>query len=298
MADFHFLRPEYLLGFLPILCLVYLFCLKHSGVNQPGFIDAHLLQHLLLKRKNKRGLSPLAVLACVWSLSVLALSGPTWQLQPTPFAEDQAGLMIVLKVDETMLASDVPPNRLERAKQKVGDLISLRQGARTGLIVYQGSAHLVMPLTTDSRIISLMLEDLMPEHLPKEGDDLLGAIQLAEATLNQANISGSILVIADQAQISDLAKDNATPIQFLAMQTPAQDTQSGLLAVSQALDAPVSSVTIDNTDIQQIQTRARRQYNQTAGEGEGQYWQDMGHWLLWPIVFLHLLWFRKGWAVR
>ena len=127
------------------------------------------------------------VLSVIWILAALALAGPAWDKEPAPFADDDAGLVVLLKVSGTMQATDVQPSRLARAKHKLRDLMQARKGLSTGLIAYSGSAHLVMPLTRDDRIVSAMVEDLTPELMPADGD------ALAEALEVQARHSGAFM---------------------------------------------------------------------------------------------------------
>ncbi|MGC6505232.1 MAG: vWA domain-containing protein, partial [Coraliomargaritaceae bacterium] len=101
-----------------------------------------------------------------------------------------------------MLATDLPPTRLERARIKIAELLKERAAAPTGLIAYSGSAHLVLPLTRDDRLLQTMAASLHPDIMPTEGDDLAGAIRLAEAQFKKSGISGSILVLTDNSILS------------------------------------------------------------------------------------------------
>lgn len=297
MYEFHFIRPEYFLAVLPFIVLVWLY-LKRGRFDVPqGFIDRHLLVHLLVKGKKGRGFSPFWVLVMMWFIMIVALCGPTWKLQPTPFSKDQAGLMIVLKLDKTMLNTDVQPTRLDRAKQKIGDLLALRNGSRTGLIVYRGSAHTLMPLTDDPNIISLMLEELLPEHMPEEGDNLVVAIKLAEQSIIDSKSPGSILVIADQVEVGGISNKIDVPIQFLSINRLNGEANPSLLKVARAMGVSVIALTLDERDIHQVQRQTRRQYQTTTDQIQGQFWQDMGYALLWPVCFLSLFGFRKGWCL-
>ena len=64
--------------------------------------------------------------------------------------EDTAPLVIAIDLSQTMDAIDIAPSRLERVKLKVRDLLALRAGARTAIVAYAGSAHIVLPLTDDA----------------------------------------------------------------------------------------------------------------------------------------------------
>ena len=125
-------------------------------------VEPHLLAHLLVGEKGSKGLKPIHLLMLVWLLAAIAVAAPSWRMAASPFEVDN-GLVVLLRTGSTMLASDVQPSRLERAKHKLRDLLAERRGKSTGLIVYSGSAHLVMPLTRDERVIPIMLEELTPE---------------------------------------------------------------------------------------------------------------------------------------
>ena len=79
------------------------------------------------------------------------------------------------KVTPSMTATDVVPSRLERSLQKLRDLLAARAGAPTGLIVYSGTSHLVMPPTRDTGILTFMTEGLEPGIMPAAGEALAGA---------------------------------------------------------------------------------------------------------------------------
>lgn len=232
-----------------------------------------------------------------WIAAILALAGPAWQQEPSPFVDDAAGLMVLIKVSETMQSSDVQPSRLERAKQKLKDLLELREGASTGLIVYSGSAHLVMPLTRDDRIISAMIEDLTPELMPVEGDELAQALQLAERMVGQTGLPGSVLVIADAvapAQQSLLTGAKGVPVQFLSMQSANAPLDQGLQKSAEALDGKVVRLSVDTSDVEQIAARARTELSSVASADGGERWRDSGILLLPLVACCLLLWFRKG----
>src|SRR5262249_414028 len=113
----------------------------------------HLLPHLLTGREERRWIRPVTVLPVAWMLGVVALAGPTWEREPAPFAEDMDVLAIVLKVTPSMQSQDIQPTRLARVTGKIRDLPGRRRGAKTALFAYAGTAHRVMPPTSDAGII-------------------------------------------------------------------------------------------------------------------------------------------------
>jgi Ca-activated chloride channel family protein len=172
---------------------------RHQDVARPwrGVIADHLLPHLLADGGTRRRIQPMHLLLPLWLLATLALSGPTWQHEPAPFADDEAVLVIVIAVTPTMLAQDIQPSRLQRAAQKVHDLLAHRPGTRTALVAYAGSAHLVMPLTRDADLITRFVADLSPAIMPMEGDAPAEALTLAAEQLRKFGLRGSILLITD-----------------------------------------------------------------------------------------------------
>ncbi|MFW2373830.1 MAG: vWA domain-containing protein [Gammaproteobacteria bacterium] len=302
MADWHLLRPYWLLSLIPVLLLCWALWRKQQQASSwRQLVDAHLITHLLVGETAQRRIRPLPLLLIIWILTAIALAGPTWRKQAAPFGQDQAGLMVVLKVSETMNATDVQPSRLERAKHKLRDLLELRKTAATGLIVYSGSAHLVMPLTQDDRIISAMIEDLTPELMPADGDALQQALQLSRSVFEKTAIPGSVLVMADAvapAQVQAIsAKDRTMPVQFLSLQSPAAPIDTGMESVASTLQARVSQLTIDQSDVQQLAQRAQSRITSINNSQTGEQWQDAGYALLPLIALFSLMWSRKGWVL-
>lgn len=303
MVDFHFLRPFWLLSLLPGLALWWHIRRQQDRVALwRQFIDPHLLKHLLVGEMKQRPFRPINVLLGIWALSAVALAGPAWQKTPSPFADDEAGLVVLLKVSSTMKATDLQPSRLERARFKLRDLLERRKGASTGLIVYSGSAHLVMPLTRDQRIINAMVEGLTPELMPVDGDSLDQAMDLAGNVLRKAGAPGSVLVISDtvarqQVQALSAARIDM-PVQFLAVQSASAKVDQGMQSAAAALGASVVKLTIDPSDVERVDRRAKSEFISAAGTYEGQRWQDSGYALLPLIAAGVLLWSRKGWIVR
>jgi Ca-activated chloride channel family protein len=303
MDDFHFIRPLWLLLSVPALLIAYgLWRLQDHTAEWRQIIDQHLLEHLVVGESARSRLRPIHLLLATWLICAIALAGPTWRLEASPFADDEAGLIILLKVSESMLTSDVQPTRLERAKHKISDLLELREGSSTGLIVYSGSAHLVMPLTRDDRIISTMIEDLTPDLMPEDGDALAEALQLAEQVLAKSGVPGSALVITDSVaslQADALLTANITlPAQFLFLRPPDVAVDSGLQSAASSLKAPVVHLTVDPEDVEQVVNRAQTSIQSVAAAGEGTRWLDAGYRLLPLLALLMLMWSRKGWLVR
>ncbi len=303
MADLHFLRPYWLITLIPVLLVFWAYAKRKDRVAQwREVIEPHLLEHLLVGEHKKSWFNPANVLLLCWSLATIALAGPTWQREPSPFVDDQAGLMVLLKVSETMEAKDVQPSRLDRAKHKLKDLLDIRDGAANGLIVYSGSAHLVMPLTRDDRIIQSMVQDITPAIMPVDGDVLAEALVLAEELVKTTGGPGSLLVLADsvnQSQLSILETTELSfPIQFISIAPPNREPDAGLLRAADVLGGSVTRMSIDVADVTVVNQRAKVDFSSVVEQDGGERWRDGGYLLLPIIALCMLLWFRRGWVVR
>src|ERR1700761_1932718 len=195
---FHLLRPLWLIALVPVVAVMLLVRWRQSPQAQwGGVIAPHLLKKLIVQPGGSRGIRPVYLVAAAMSLGIIALSGPTWRRELPPFVEDKAPLMIALAVGSSMGQTDVAPSRLERGKQKIRDLLAARAGARTGLVAYAGSAHLVMPLTDDRAVIEPFLAALGPGLMPSDGQDAGGGVALAATALDPEPVPGTILLVGD-----------------------------------------------------------------------------------------------------
>ena len=255
-------------------------------------MDPHLLAVLMSGKEDEKPLRPLTLLAAMLVLGTVALAGPTWSFEPSPFAEDQAALVILLKVSPSMDEQDVQPSRAERAVQKIQDLLKLRTGARTALIAYSGSAHLVMPLTKDAGVINTFASALSPKVMPEEGDDVLAAYALAEKELQRAKVSGSVVVITDA--LSDSVKFGKTPVQVLGV--VGIDGLGALKEASEASGARFVPVSIDDSDVNELENGVQTSFAAMPSD-DGTHWKDQGYWLLPLMLIGALFWFRSGWKI-
>ena len=313
IEQFHFLRPAWLLLLVPAAFLMWSVYRRSDSLRAwKRVITPHLLKHLLLVESGEEGRwRPVYMLGIGWLAGILALAGPSWQMQPSPFSEDQAAMFIVMKVTPQMLAQDIQPSRLQRSVIKVHDLLELKQDIRTGLIAYAGSAHLVMPLTSDAGIINHSAAALEPGIMPLEGDEPAEAIELASQRLKDAAVPGSIVLITDNIDSSQLKalentyQQSKIEVNILAMAAgpevippvgsylaPALDMDA-LRKAARVMGGSVTEVTADKSDIQSLSGNIERSIS-NAPLQEGQQWRDGGYYLLLLLALVMLSFFRRG----
>ncbi len=300
-AGFHFIRPEWLLA-LVLVAFFWWRLRRHGDDRQPwrGIVAPHLLPHLLRGEEIKSRFDPLRWLIVVWTISALAIAGPAWKRAPAPFAEDTAALALVVKVSPSMKTEDVEPSRQERAAQKIHDLSKERAGAKTALIAYAGTAHLVMPLTKDAGIIDTFAQALDPKIMPSPGDAVVDALKLADRALAEAG-GGSILWITDgvspeqSAALAAWRKSSGTPLRVLPPLLPGPELDA-VNNLAHSVNAGVVSLAADDSDVRELARLAR--FATVAGPDGSQRWLESGYWLTPVIALLLLPFFRKGWMPR
>lgn len=144
----------------------------------------------------RRGLLLLAVIAMV-----LALARPRWDFHWSEVKHRGSDLIVVLDLSRSMMATDVKPNRLEKAKRAIRDLLSAVQGDRIGLVLFSGVAFIQCPLTYDKGSFDLFLDQVSVDLLPVQGTEIAQALELAEKAFEQGSETGSraktVILISD-----------------------------------------------------------------------------------------------------
>ena len=298
LGSFHFLRPEWLWALLPVALVLFLLWRQGSAAERwRGLIAPHLLEHLVVRPRERSRLRPSTLLGPVLVLAVLAVAGPSWRREPPPFTQDTAPLILALDLSETMLVEDIQPSRLERAQQKARDLLAGRKGARTGLLAYAGSAHLVLPLTDDPSVLETYVSSLDPSVMPVPGKDSVAALDRASAMLADEPTPGTVLFLTDGVRADDapafreFTTSHRDQIAVLAIGTEQGGPipkanggfgevsvldRSGLEALEREAEAYVTTVTVDDTDVRRLNRQIASHLTAVQQEDAEGRWRDEG----------------------
>lgn len=288
----HFIRPGWLLLAPLAVALWWLWQRRSDPLRgwreqiAPDLLEALVVGRESIKSGNARWL------LVAWLVAIVAIAGPTWRLEPSPFADDVTPLMILLKADVSMMQPDPAPSRLERARLKIADLGEARKGQPLGLIAYAGSAHLVLPPTRDTATVAQMAAEISPDIMPISGDRLDLALREAVRVLAEGQSGGSIVVLADAvdtdpAALAALRKDISIPVQFLAINAPESSQSDSLRAAAKTLGADVEQIDVEGKDITAIVRHAASAPSAKRGQ-QGERWQEAGYWLV-PLIGLIVL---------
>ncbi|MBW4933669.1 VWA domain-containing protein [Marinobacter sp. F4206] len=327
MADFHFLRPLWLLLILS-LPVIYI-TLRHlrrgdSGWSRviPDRLLAPVIRHEGAAGTRQR--SPLLPVCVAVIVLAIALAGPAWREAPTPLKQPGDSLVIALDLSLSMLATDVEPDRLTLAKRKIRDILDARQGSLNGLIVFAADAHVVAPLTDDTKTIEGMLDVLDPVIMPAAGNRADLAVAGAKTLLGQgAPGQGRILLISDDvpkryhSAIGSTLKGTDLTLSTLVVGTEEGGPiplakqgfirDNGNIVISRANPESMAdladenggssqALTLDETDIQALalEPTDTGDWQESENGLTVNRWQDDGYWLLWLALPLLLLGWRRG----
>jgi len=143
-------------------------------------------------------------------LSLLSAARPQWGKSMERTVERSRNVVVAIDVSRSMLAQDVRPNRLERAKADVADLIDSLEGDRCALVAFRRTGVVICPLTTDHGYLRGALEQLSPESAPRGETDLGSAIRAALDALDPAaDDHNAIIMISDGGDLRGEALQNA-----------------------------------------------------------------------------------------
>lgn len=312
LEAFHFLRGWVFVAALPVLWIWWRMRRRQSAAaSDSDWIAPHLAQALTVPGTTRKGVQPIDVIAVVMLLLIAAAAGPSWTRAPAPFAAQTAPLVIALQVSPSMEGTDVAPDRLERAKQKARDLLELRAGARTALVAFAGSAHVVVPMSEDPGVMQPYLEGLRPDVMPIEGQDVLAGFEIAQQLLAREQVAGGVVFLLDELSAADSAALGDAWRSGVAEAGEAEGATSTVASLSflyllsdgTALPAGpegsfVQAVTADGRDVAAIERSLASAYQRAQLSDATQPWEDRGVWFAWPASLLLLLWFRRGMAVR
>lgn len=283
---FHFLRPWWLL--LALLGPLALWLDRRQARDAGGWrgvVAPHLLAALLVKGGRPSRLRAATVAAVLFPLAGLALAGPTWQREPSPFVTDRAAMVVALDLSRSAEPA------LAVGKRKIRDLVATRPGARTGLVAYAGTAHAALPPTDDAHLIETYLDALSPAVMPRDGNDAAVAVTVAFRMLDSEAGAGTVVLVAPSIPATGAA----------GFTRATQGSRHAVLVLATGPGpfagvpgATVVSPTPDPADAQRIAALAQRHFATAPSDDPALRWRDAGPWVALLLVPLAALMARRG----
>ena len=198
--DIHFAEPQWVYLLWAVLAFVALLAwLEFRGRDAlDRFMGKSLRSRLLSGPSTGQRAARIIFLGLTGAFLTLALMRPQWGLELVESRRAGTEIMICLDVSRSMLAEDVAPNRLDRAKAEIRDLLGWLDGDQVGLLAFAGRASVLSPLTPDFGFLRLALEDASPGSVTRGGTRLEEPIRKAIAGFGDTGeVARSILLITD-----------------------------------------------------------------------------------------------------
>lgn len=326
VAEFHFLRPYWFIAIIPLLVLLWMLAKRHLiNKHWESVCDPALLPYILVGKTGTKKYTNISLTGLVCLLVVVALAGPTWERLPQPVFQKESALVIAMDLSLSMYADDIKPTRLEHARFKISDLLTLRKEGQTALIVYAGDAYTVTPLTDDIKTIKSQLTALSPAIMPAPGSNTATAIEKSTELLKQAGISkGHILLVTDEVDVkheASLTEANARgyKVSILGIGTeegaPVRMNDGGFLKdragtiviprLNQQTHRQLAGAgggyfeksQLSDGDIERLNrlfNAGLESNSETESEFETDRWHEFGPWIVLLIIPIVAFGFRRG----
>jgi Ca-activated chloride channel family protein len=330
LADFHWLRPAWLLAIPLVIAVAALLARRQLGAgNWRNIIDPALIPHVLSRTPGRGTDYRWWLLGLCGIIAVAALAGPAWQRIEQPVFRAEQALVVALDLSRSMDAQDVAPSRLARAKLKILGLLERRQSGQTALLVYTANAFTVTPLTDDTDTIGALVNSLSTDIMPSRGSYPEVGIRKGQSLLEQAGVGfGEVLLVTDggsspaaEKAASDL-RESGYALSILGVGTRegapiprlsggfvtdnrgklavARLEERGLRDLAAAGGGQFAVLSADNSDLDLLLSGEVSAAAAAAADENSlvtDQWREEGPWLVLLLLPLAALAFRKGWVL-
>ena len=188
----------YLLVLIPLLVLIHFLMLRRQKKRLRKFGDLELVRQLMPDVSRFRPLVKFWLLLAALALLIVVLARPQFGNKISHEKRTGIETIICMDISNSMLAEDVTPSRLDRAKMMVENLVESFINDKIGLIVFAGDAFVQLPITSDYVSAKMFLSTIDPSMIVNQGTDIAGAIQMASHSFTQQeHVGKAIIVITD-----------------------------------------------------------------------------------------------------
>lgn len=190
----------YILFAIPVIVVVFLLLLVWKRTVQKRFVDKELLKKLSPNRSLFKSVLKVLVLCLAIACLSFALVNPKIGTKLETVKREGVDIVFALDVSKSMLAEDIAPNRLEKSKQLITQIINGLAGDRIGIIGYAGSAFPQVPITSDFSSAKLFLSGMNTDMVSSQGTAITQAIEMAQTFYDDEDQTNRVLFIISDGE--------------------------------------------------------------------------------------------------
>lgn len=203
MFRFEHIEYLYLLGLIPLLFVLFILMryARRKAIDRLG--NRLLLTQLMPGLSKYKHLVKFIILMLALFMLVIGWANPQWGTKKEKVKRKSVDVFIALDISQSMMAEDIRPNRMERARNFAMRLVQELRGERIGTIIFAGNAYLQMPLTTDYAAAAIFIKSANPKMAASQGTAISDAIDLAERSFEEENKQHKVLIIISDGENHD-----------------------------------------------------------------------------------------------
>ena len=190
----------YFLAIIPAMVVLFLLVLWWKKSTQNKFSDLNLLQKIAPNSSTFKSSLKLAMLLLGITFLVISLTNPKMGTKLKTVKREGVDVVFALDVSKSMLAEDIAPNRLEKAKQIISKTIDKLGSDRVGIIIYAGNSYPLLPITTDHAAANMFLQNATPEMVSSQGTAINDALELAKTYYDNDEQTNRFLIIISDGE--------------------------------------------------------------------------------------------------
>jgi Ca-activated chloride channel family protein len=281
-------EPDYLLLLLIIPLLIGFMAWRgrKRARDLARFASPALVSMLAQSVSKRRRRIKATLMITAFTLAVIALARPQWGAKPTKIERKGVDMVVVLDVSASMLAQDIKPSRLEKAKHEIGKLMDMLKGDRIAMVPFAGTAFTLCPLTLDYSAASMFLENVEPGIVPQPGTAIADAIRAGMENFDPKERKYKVMILLtdgedhgqgkeqDPVAVAEEAADQGIVIYTIGIGstqgTPIPiENEQGEIIYKRDSSGELVMTTLDQDTLQKIALATKgKYYHVTTGEIE------------------------------
>jgi Ca-activated chloride channel family protein len=190
----------FVLAVIPLVLIVFLLLMVWKNRAQKRFAQPEALSRLSPSRSNFKNILKIVLVCFAFFLLTIALVNPRIGTKTEEIKREGVDVVFAIDVSRSMLAEDIAPNRLEKSKQIVNQLLNKLGGDRVGIIGYAGSAFPQLPITTDYNAARMFLSAMNTEMVSSQGTAIAEAIELSKTYFSEENPTSRVLIVISDGE--------------------------------------------------------------------------------------------------